>query len=333
LSPDVINLQTGSSEIITGNVSVQNGSVNQVNFSSSNPDVASIDPLFDGDSPYRTQVTGEGQGSAEISASVSLSPSGSCSTVNPANIAVSAAGWFQTQGGTIHTEGNLSNDIPTTAVDKNMSIAQDGFPGVISHQSTTEANFGEGYPSNDDASHWLAKSTYQGKNFGSWTFFEKKYPVEMETENFDGTLPGSDGIYYSGSDKTLQGSWSVPAGRWILVLVDGNITIPVDISVPEGSFLGIVSSGNISFTDAVSQVEGMFIANNSINTGSTNTQFQGEGLFAASQFVLSRDLGDIDNPITPAELFTFRPDFLINSYKDADYSLWWFDFKWEEIAP
>jgi len=155
----------------------------------------------------------------------------------------------------------------------------------------------------------------------------------METENFDSTLPGSDGIYYSGSDKTLQGSWNVPAGRWILVLVDGNITIPVDISVPEGSFLGIVSSGNISFTDAVSQVEGMFIANNSINTGSTDTQFQGEGFFAASQFVLSRDLGDIDNPITPAELFIFRPDFLINSYKDADYSLWWFDFKWEEIAP
>ena len=58
-----------------------------------------------------------------------------------------------------------------------------------------------------------------------------------------------------------------------------------------------------------------------------------KGFFASSQFVLERDLGDVVNPTTPAELFTFRPDFLINSYKDADYNLWWFDFKWEEIAP
>ena len=278
-------------------------------------------------------MTGESAGSAQVSASVSLNPSGSCSTAIPANITVSAAGWFQTEGGTIHAEGNLSNDIPATAIDKNMSIAQDGFPGVISHQSTTDANFGEGFPSDDDASHWLAKSSYQRKSFSSWTFFEKKYAVEMGTEDFDGNLPGSDGIYYSGSDKILQGSWNVPGGRWLLVLVDGDITVPNDISVPSGSFLGIVSSGDITFENTTSSVEGMFIAGNTISTGSTNTQFQAEGFFAASQFILGRDLGDAINPTTPAELFTFRPDFLINSYRDTDYNLWWLEFKWEEIAP
>jgi len=333
LSPTSLTLGTRRSDLITAEVIVENATVDRVEFTSSDEGVVSVDPSSDSDSPYRTQVTGVDVGEAEVNAQAVLDPSGSCNVGTPTSITVEFSGWFQTQGGTIHAEGNLSDNIPgTAAIDKNMSIAQDGFPGVISHQSLTEANFGEGYPSNDDASHWLAESSYQGKNFGSWTFFEKKYAVEMETEDFDGNLPGSDGIYYSGSDKTLQGSWNVSGGSWILVLVDGNITIPVDISVPEGSFLGIVSSGNISFTDAVSQVEGMFIANNSINTGSTNTQFQGEGLFAASQFVLLRDLEDI-NPTTPGEIFTFRPDFLINSYKDSDHNLWWFDFRWEEIAP
>ncbi len=332
LDPSSLILNVGESDLLTANVSVQNGSVSQVNFSSNNPDVASVDPSSDGDSPYRTQVTGEDQGGAQVSASVSLSPSGSCSTSTPANITVTAAGWFQTQGGTIHAEGNLLDDIPEDAIDKNLSISQYGFPGVISHQSATGVNLGEGYPSSDEPDHWLANSSYQGKNFSSWTFFEKKYAAEMGTEDFDDSLPGTDGIYYSSSDKTLQGSWNLPAGRWVLVLVDGNITVPTDISVPEGSFLGLVSSGDINFTDDVSQVEGVFIANNSINTGASNSQFQGEGFFAASQFVLSRDLED-DNPTTPGELFVFRPDFLINSYKDADYNLWWLEFRWEEIAP
>ena len=332
LAPGSLSLDVGESDLITANVTVQNGSVNRVDFSSSDSGVASIDPTSDSGSPYRTQVTGRSVGSAQVNASVSLNPSGSCSTGTPANISVEAAGWFQTQGGTIHAEGNLSNEIPSTAVDRNLSIAADGFPGVISHQSTTEANFGEGYPSSDDANHWLAKSSYQGKNFGSWTFFEKKYAVEMQTEDFTGTLPHQDGIYYSSSGKTLQGNWNVPANRWLLVLVDGDITVPSNISVSNGSFLGIVSSGDINFENTTSQVEGMFIAGSTINTGDTNTQFQAEGFFAASQFILGRDL-EGSNPTTPAELFTFRPDFLINSYKDADYNLWWFDFKWEEIAP
>jgi len=332
LSPNSLSLIVGSSDLVTANVTVQNATIDRTDFSTSDSGIASIDPSSDSSSPYRTQATGESEGSAQINASVSLNPSGSCSTGTPTSVTVEAGGWFQTEGGTIHAEGNLSNNIPSTAADKNMSIVQDGFPGVISHQSTTDADFGEGYPSNDDANHWLAKSSYQGKSFSSWTFFEKKYAAEMQTEDFTGTLPNKDGIYYSGSGKTLQGNWNVPANRWLLILVDGDISVPSNISVSNGSFLGIVSSGDINFGNTTSQVEGMFIAGSTINTGDTNTQFQAEGFFAASQFLLGRDLGG-SNPTTPAELFTFRPDFLINSYKDTDYNLWWLEFKWEEIAP
>jgi len=331
LSPISLTLSTGRSDLITAEVSVENATVDRVDFSSNNPSVASVDPSSDSGSPYRTQATGVDVGEAEVSAQAILNPSGSCNTSTPTSITVEFGGWFQTQGGTIHAEGNLSNKIPSTASDRNLSMAVGGFPGVISHQSAIEANFGEGYPSNDDPNHWLAKSSYQGKNFGSWGFFVKKYSTRM-TENFDGTLPNKDGIYYSGSGKTLQGNWKLPANRWLIIMVEGNINIPVDITVPDTSFLALVSANDIIFESSVSQAQGMFIADGSIDTNTGSTQFQAEGFFAASQFILSRDLED-NNPTTPAELFTFRPDFLINSYKDADNNLWWFDFKWEEIAP
>lgn len=335
LSPSSLSVQTGETAVLEANVNLVNATVKQVKFSSADTNIAQVNPstVFP-PPPYRTYVIGQKVGSTSISAQTLLNPSGSCTAPSSTNVSVEASGWFQTQEGDIHSQGKLSVNIPATATDRNLSVSETNPPGIISHQTSPgEAFFGEGYPSNNQTDHWLAKSEYKGKPFGSWQFFKKKYAMRMTQENFNGTLPASDGVYFSSQNQTLQGNWNLPANRWLVILVEGDIRINQNITVPQTSFLALVAKGNIEFASNVSKAQGMFVSDGRIDTGTGSIQFQGEGIFAASSFALNRDFQDQRNRTTPAEYFKFRPDFLINSYKDKENNLYWFDFTWEEIAP
>jgi len=330
LSPSSLSVQAGESAILTANVSVQNGSISQVNFSSGNSTIASPNPSSVSSSPYRTNVYGVKVGSTTITAQAALSPSGSCSSSAP--VSVEAQAWFQTQGGDIHAQGSLSDKIPSTATNPNLSLELNNYPGIISHLPEGQVSFGDGFSSKSTAGNWVAPSEYQGKPYGSFQFFKKKFAMQMIEENFDGGLPQADGVYYTKSSKTLSGNWTVPASRWLVILVEGDVTIPQDIKVNKGGFLAIASSGKITFSGSVSKAQGMFVAE-TIETGTSATTLAGEGIFAASTFSLGRDFNDARNQTTPAETFVARPDFIMSSYKDATYNLWWFFQKWQEIAP
>ena len=308
--------------------------VDRVDFSESSS-LIDLAPASDSTSPYSTLVTGLAEGSTNISVTSYLTPSGSCNESVPV-IVLAAGPWFQTQGGHVYSDGGINDSIPDTATDRNFSIAQNNYPGIVSYNSETSVDLWEGYPSDDTNDHWLASSTYQGKRFDTWSFFTRKYGERL-TENFDGTLPGADGVYYSASDKTLSGNWdlnSLPIGTWLIIMVEGDINIPVETTVPEGSFLALVAQNDIIFDGAVTQAQGMFVADNAIDTGTSDQRFDGEGIFASSSFVLGRDYEVVaTNQTTPAEYFTFRPDFLISSFKDPDNNLWWFNSLWQELAP
>ncbi|OGM60528.1 hypothetical protein A2892_00710 [Candidatus Woesebacteria bacterium RIFCSPLOWO2_01_FULL_39_10b] len=62
-------INQGSSGTINASVSFSNGTVDRVNFSSSNTSVATVSPFSDPSSPYSTTVTGVGAGSSTIAAS------------------------------------------------------------------------------------------------------------------------------------------------------------------------------------------------------------------------------------------------------------------------
>ena len=203
---------------------------------------------------------------------------------------------------------------------------------MITYLPGGQVSFGKGYPSKSTAGNWVASSEYQGKPYSSFDFFKKKYALQMTTDNFNGSLPMQDGVYYTSSGITLSGSWALGANRWIIILVEGNVNINTNITVAQGSFLAIASSGKITFAGSVTQAQGMFVAN-VIDTSVSVTAFAGEGIFAASQFSLGRDFDDVRNNTTPAETFVARPDFLMSSYKSKNENLWWFFQKWEELAP
>ena len=326
-------ISEGETDTLTANVYLQGGAtgVNRVDFSSQNEGIATINPSSDSSSPYTTDVTGVVGGSTNVTTTAYINPSGSC-VENVPVIVTKPAAWFQTEGGHIYADANIDDNIPDTATDRNLSIAQNSYPGVVAYNPAGSVDLGDGYPSADATDHWLASSSYQGKRFDSWSFFMRKYGDRI-SENFDGNLPGADGIYYSSTGKTLSSNWDLPANRWLIIMVGGDISVPVDITVPEGSFLAIVAQNDINFTGDVVQAQGMFVADNAIDTGVSDQQLDGEGIFAASTFTFSRDYDDDRNKTTPAEYFTFRPDFLINSFKDPDNNLWWFNSLWQELAP
>ncbi len=328
LSPTSISIQEGKSTLLTANVSVQNGSISRVNFSSNNLNIVSPNPTSVSSSPYVTAVYGVKVGSASITAQAVLSPSGSCSKSVP--VSVEARAWFQTQGGDIHTQGSLSDRIPSTATNPNLSLDLNNYPGVVSH--TEGLNLGEGYPSKNTAGNWVAQSEYQGKPYGSFDFFKKKFALQIGTDNFNGSLPPQDGVYYSQNGETLSGSWSLGSHRWLVIMVDGDVTVPTNIIVPEGSFLAIASSGKITFKGDVTKAQGMFVAQ-TIETEASTNSFEGQGIFVAQNFNLNRDFNDSRNQTTPAETFVARPDFLMSSYRNKDENLWWFFQKWQELAP
>jgi hypothetical protein len=205
---------------------------------------------------------------------------------------------------------------------------------MIIHQG--EVSLGEfGFSSDDSPNNWVAESKYEGKPFGSFQFFKKKFALQMQEPNFasGAGVPGSDGVYYANGPVTI-GNWSLEGNRWIVLLVEnGNVTIDGDIVVPPGNFLAIATTGDINFDGEVGQAQGMFVADGTINTGDSSTQLQGQGVFVANNFNLERDFSDERNDFTPAEIFVSRPDFIMSSYNGPDQNLWWFFQQWQEMAP
>jgi hypothetical protein len=323
-----------------------NVSVSSFDFSSNNESIAIVGDAVNIDPPYvyGTTIYGVSSGTATITGSAATSPSLTCQ--REATVNVEAAAWFQTQGGDIYTGASLSNNIPKAADDPNFSLKLDNWPGIITHQDPNEINLGGGCSSGCDpnpeenTNNWVAKSKYEGKPYGSFQFFKKKFATQMQTVDYPEGVetitnaPSGDRVYYAQGNKTLDGNWTLGNNRWIVLLVEGNVNIQRNIVVPVGSFLAIAATGDITFGDEVGQAHGMFIADGMINTGNGTEEFKGEGVFATGNFSLGREFAEADdNAKEPIELFKARPDFIMNSYKDADNNLWWFFHKWQEIAP
>lgn len=334
LSPSPLNVGLDKSRVLTATVVPQHATVNQVSFVSGDSNIASVDPASDSNSPYATAVYGRVLGATQITATTTLSPEGSCTAVVETTVRPTA--WFQTTGGDIYTGASLSDDIPSTADDRNLSLELDDWPGIVTHQDENGVNLGDGFPSNDTSNHWLAESKYEGKAYGSFQFFKKKFATDLGGETYGGgrgDLPGEDGVYYAQSSRTLSGGWALGADRWVVLLVEGDVNINTNIVVPVGSFLAIAATGNINFAEDVTQAQGMFVADGTINTEESDQTFEGQGVFASGGFSLGRDFEDERNDSTPIETFIARPDFIMSSYQNTDYNLWWFFQKWQEIAP
>ncbi|MBN1263147.1 MAG: hypothetical protein JW991_02200, partial [Candidatus Pacebacteria bacterium] len=253
--------------------------------------------------------------------------------------------WFQTQSGDVHAGGVIDSDIPITSVPPALFSLAEAAPalpvgdeGVVSCGGAS-ADFGTGDVSDR---RWLAADGLA--NLYDYAYFYDKLDSPTVDNLGNGSMPislpappnNTPTVYYSADDLSLTGG-NVSEDQSLMLLIDGDLTIDGNIEVAPGGFFGVFTSGGIDIRGNVSRIEGIYFAGGPgsvFDTCSTppcgedeaTVQLVAEGVYIASNFDLGRSLPDNDYP---AELFSFRPDLVIN----APVFIWRTPQTWQELAP
>jgi len=302
--------------------------VSGVGFSSFEDSIVITD-WWDATHPFSTGIIGKAADEkVTINATGHLLSGQTCS--DSLEISVSPPGaWFQTKGGDVSSQGEISSSIPESVLEPYFSLEQNGYPGVVSFNSEATPFFDGGSVSSKG---WLARQPLVFP-FSFEQFYKK---LDQPEVNWNGTddapfvnppEKGETRVIYSQGKATIE-EIELSSGGKLIILVKGEVEIKGDIVVSPGSFLGIIANDDIKFDSSVGKAQGMFFSDGRILTGGGDKQFLGEGIFYAKAFGLSRSLGNRDS-FEPAEIFTFRPDLVIN----APYELYFSVISWQEVAP
>jgi len=159
-----------------------------------------------------------------------------------------------------------------------------------------------------------------------------------------GTIASPSAYFYDGNTTIDTSAWNVPAGRGIVVMVSGNLTIDKPINITSGGFAAFIVEGDISvdtsvgvaYTSSVPSLQGIFITSptGTFHTGLSTTaaarRLVIQGTVIAGNFDLTRDL-DVDaaNNQTSSELFIYDPSLLLLMPQNMqDLPTYW-----QEVAP
>lgn len=166
------------------------------------------------------------------------------------------------------------------------------------------------------------------------------------------SLPGSSTkIFYKGSDLTYDGISGSQAlytvdGDKVIIVVDGNLnlrnfntTTSHALEVINNGFIGFIVSGNITIEDTVGNssgnygtpnLQGVFITSQDIVVPTSSLQLAARGTYVGwGDIDFNRSLLDTDNNTTPAEVFTYDPELIMNAPRELRRAR----LIWSEIAP
>jgi hypothetical protein len=122
-----------------------------------------------------------------------------------------------------------------------------------------------------------------------------------------------------GTGTNMSNLLADPVGGTGVVMINGNLTVDTDNTVAPGRFLMVVVSGNINFLDTVNSSAGIFIAGGNIttSTATTNTPLQINGSLytygPASGISLNRGFSTgSQNNYLPGVKVVYRPDLLFS---------------------
>lgn len=150
-------------------------------------------------------------------------------------------------------------------------------------------------------------------------------------------------VLWVSGDLAVNHDIDVPPGKWT-IFVPGNLEIDAPgIVTEQGEYIAFVVRGNINFTDRTRQIQGVYVADGELTVENTTMdfgtgrQFEGQGIFIGQGGVtLQRDLNgstlpddDLANNTAAAQVFTYRPDFVIN----APLGFLRSSVMWQEVAP
>jgi hypothetical protein len=363
LDPSAISIAQGTDANYIASVTVGNGSVDQVNFSSSDTSVATVSPTSDASAAYQTTGSTLSIGDTIITANVVMSGSTRCS--DTATLEVTAPGpWWQVVDSDIITGGDIISSIPLSCALPGCNPlfgleGLGGYPGVPVYGGST-ASFGEGDVSSKG---WLANAQSSFSKIYDYDYFSKLVRPDVTLTEIDeisvnggffasGGTPKRGFVWYhfdgntqidglTNNDLIINSFINMTGDRRVVVLVenadlyiDGGITIDDG----EGFIMFIVGKndsgdkGNIYIKDDLpgqDEIEGVFLTEGQFKTGAGSNQLYIRGMVAAYDgIVLERDLED-NNADEPAEVFEFAPDFILNFPRDLTFKR----LRWKEVAP
>lgn len=255
-------------------------------------------------------VRGGGWGGAE-------QPSCSSGTAESDVVSCIGSSWWQAEGSVISTSGTISSLIPTSTLSF-LTDNPSGHPGIAIH-ARGSVSTGQGTLS---SKNWKANATLiTERQTYSYGWFEKLLDGFnpdinqriIQTTNVNGSLFESGGtpddhgyvFYRREGILNIQTPVTIPAGRKVVVLVDGEVLISGNITISDksNSVFVLISSSDITIMPDVSRVEGIYFTDSELVTQEDDTQVVFEGSVVALDGVsLLRNLGS-GNSTTPAERF------------------------------
>ena len=197
--------------------------------------------------------------------------------------------WWQAEEGNVHADGgNVRSAVPDTATLPFLITGSQ--PGLVSYTGSLDINDAAAI-NQAGLSNWQAQTGYQGLKTGYGYFKRILEDDPLDFNAWDGGQPGADGVYAAEGDMATLEALNI-TNEIIVILVNGDVSIDYDISVAEGGFLAIISSGNITIGNTVTNVEGVYVADGIIDSGTSESQLSGEGIFTGwGGISLQRDFG------------------------------------------
>lgn len=347
VTPSSSNLDPGSTVTLTAAVTA-NSAVDQVNWVSSAPSVASVSPASDATSPYRTVVTAGSLGNATITARVIMNGVSTCTST--ASIQVRLGAWWQIKDSDLSAIGSLNSLIPTGSYFGLPGTG--GYPGVPAYGVSTNLNV-----TNASQVGWLAQTSATNPKVFDSQYFNNQIPADTIIQTLGNnvlsqtvinanTTP-SHGYYWykydgatSGLDLQLDTALTLGTRKVILLVNNANFNVNSTINLQDGNgFLLVIvgknssgAKGDISVNPAVGgtayDMEGLYIADSEFNSGAGTSSLHVRGSVVAYDGVnLDRDLG-LGNA-SPSELFEYAPDQILLFPSVLGTR----KLNWKEVAP
>ena len=281
--------------------------------------------------------------------------------------------WIQTTGGDPYLGSGISNPIPDNnpSCGPYMSLrGAGGTPGIV-FTGNGSVNLGFGQASQNPDNWLVGQPPYTQTYTPKGTELKTSYNTMHQTALRSGITPTAlgnsecgaggiascvlaanlaNGVYIANGNLTLTGaSYTFPAGKDFVILVNGDLNIQTEVHVPIGSSALFTASGNINVASSVGEAVTSSTRANVEGYNSADKSFYVQGIISCTtadrrlnvagsiavnaaltggSFVNQRDLC-AGNLQCPASTVTERPDFVLNApdfLKSARRI-------WQEIAP
>ncbi|MBU2052611.1 hypothetical protein KKH13_05380, partial [Patescibacteria group bacterium] len=192
--------------------------------------------------------------------------------------------------GSVHSASDVFSNIPGVCAGGCTPSLLTGVSGLASYLGTLGVGGGT---LSQDGTDWQAKTVYTGTRTGFGYFKRLLEDDPAGIGAWDGGLPAQNGVSLAEGSMATDGAWNIGSTEKFVFLADGDVTVTGNIDVVPGGFLAVIASGNINIAPAVTKIEGVFVSDGVIDTGISNRQLTGEGIFTGWEGInLQRNLDD-----------------------------------------